>query len=322
MYESIYRKAMTEAWHLVWRNKILWIFGLLSVMIGQFGLGDFVGKLLYWNDKAVHPFYLFSYVSGAVGILPVAMGAKIGIIWATLIILLLMLLAIFISVCAQGALVAAVADWYKSKKTDKLAVAWHKGVKHFWRVLSLNILEKLILGFLLIILAVAIGGLADTSVGGLLLIGAIFALIFFGALITIVVTIYSIGFVVVENRDLFSAMARGWRLFISHLAVSIELAVLLFFAGWTVLVFAFLGSFIVFLPSAGLWLLGGALGSSFIMWFGLIVGLILLTVMLVGSGAFFNAFTVSAWIYSFMKMKHTGITSRLVCGLEKLFRRG
>jgi len=322
MYESIYRQAMTKAWYLVWHNKILWILGLLSVMVGQFGVGDFVGKLLYWNDQTIHPFYVFSYAAYLLGLLPHSFMGTMGVLWALILTFLVIALFVFVAVSAQGALVAVVADWYKSKKADKLMVAWHKGVKHFWRVLAINILAKVAFGVLLFLLGWAISIFGQSGFFSLLLLGVIFAVVILLAFAVAAITVYSIGFVVAEDSDLFNGFSRGWQLFMEHLLVSMELAILLFMVGWIILALAFLISFIVFLPSAALWLLGGAVGSAAIMWIGLAVGLILLAVMWVLSGALFNAFTVSVWIYCFMKMKHTGIVSRLGYGVEKLFRRG
>jgi len=45
MQEPTYRDALSHAWHTVWHHKILWIFGLLSLFVGQFGANDFIGKI-------------------------------------------------------------------------------------------------------------------------------------------------------------------------------------------------------------------------------------------------------------------------------------
>ncbi|MFA6486328.1 MAG: hypothetical protein WCT40_03100 [Candidatus Magasanikbacteria bacterium] len=319
MHGPIYREAMVKAWHLVWHNKILWIFGLLSVMVGQFGLGDFVGKFLYWNDRLAHPFYVFPFVRHLAGVLPFGIGTTMGVVWAGLITLLLMGFMAFVSVSAQGVLVAGVADWYKTKKTDKLSLAWHKGVEHFWRLLGVNIIEKMAFGALLFVLAASITYLRLGGMISLGLMGLVFAVVFFLAFAVAAISIYAIGYIVVENRDMFDAYHQGAKLFVEHLLVSIELSILLFFVGWIVLAGVFLWSFIAFLPSVFMWLIGASFGSVALMWLGLIIGMVFLAAVFVIAGGLFNAFTVSAWIYCFMKMKHTGIASRLAYRIERLF---
>ncbi len=67
MREPSYSEAISKAWHLVWHNKVLWVFGLLSLVLGQFGLNNFIGQLFalgsstdvsdgpWWNWPASWP---------------------------------------------------------------------------------------------------------------------------------------------------------------------------------------------------------------------------------------------------------------------------
>jgi len=320
MYESIYRRAIHESWQVVWHNKILWVLGLLSIAVGQFGLGDFLGKLLYWNDSLIRPLYFITFINNLSSLMPHDLSGIIGVIWSLFILLLIFILTVFVSVSAQGALVAAAADWYKTQKTGRFSVAWRKGVEHFVPVLIINILEKIALGLLLIILAIIISCLPTGGFWVLPFMVLIFSLIFLGAFIVTTWAIYSIGYIIVDGKKPISSLQLGWKLLRDHLVVSIELSILLFLAGWILLSIAIVASVLAFLPSALFWIVGTAIGSSLLMWFGIFIGLILLTLVIVGSGALFNAFTTCAWIYCFMKMKHVGIISRIVYGVKKLLK--
>jgi len=46
MHEPTYRQALQQTWYLVWHNKLLWILGVCSAFLGQWGLSDLVGRLV------------------------------------------------------------------------------------------------------------------------------------------------------------------------------------------------------------------------------------------------------------------------------------
>src|SRR3989344_5918045 len=176
MLEPTYRQALTQAWHLVWRNKILWVFGLLSVLIGPFGINNFVGQLAAFISR---PPVFLNYPRLFLVLLQ-GKGAP-WMAWMLVLALMLVVLVVFVAVASQGALIAAAADGFKKKTVPNFEKAWHKGAKHFWRLLFLNLLRKAALGIILFAVALLLVRLPETKPGfaaaiGVLSLGMLLAL--------------------------------------------------------------------------------------------------------------------------------------------------
>ena len=91
MRQPIYQQAIIKSWRVVWRHKSLWVLGLLAVLLGQFGLGDFFGRVWLILNKGVVSFNLFGLTKTA-NIWPVMNWQVIlGLVWLTGIILILLI---------------------------------------------------------------------------------------------------------------------------------------------------------------------------------------------------------------------------------------
>ncbi len=318
MLEPTYRQALSHAWHLVWRDKILWIFGLLSIFIGQFGLSNFIGQLIFLSDtsaiRAPYGWWLGSWslfrVSGATQV--------VGIVWLALVVLVLGVALILLAVAAQGGLIDAAAQGFKNRTRPTMMKAWQKGVKHFWRLLVLNVAQRLLLGIILVAAVFFLINISpDRALGFLATVLALMA----GALLALgvsAVAAYAAGFIVEDERTFFGAIGAGWKLFDRHLLVSLELSIILLGLNWALVAVIFLGSFVVLLPAVLIWLLAGATGLIGLAAAGLGLALSLFILLVVVAGAIFNAFTTCAWMYLFMKMRREGMASRLLHYARKM----
>ncbi len=315
MLEPTYRQALVHAWHLVWHNKILWIFGLLSVLIGPFGINSFIGNLAVALN---HPAARENYSQ----ILKVLMEVK-GAPWLAWILVLglaLVVLVVFLAVASQGALIAAVAESLKKKPVPNLEKAWHKGVKHFWRLLFLNMLKRTALGVLLLAVAVGFALAPETKVGFVWTVIILSGGLLLG-LATVAVGIYSAGYIVEEQRGLWRSILKGGKLFTNHLLVSLELSILLVLCDAIVIAGLVVASTLALVPSFVLSIIAGITSATALITIGIIFSSVLFIILTAFIGGIYNAFTTSAWIYLFMKMHHEGVVSRLLHYAKKIVRR-
>ncbi len=304
MREPIYRQALSHSWKLVWHNKILWIFGLLAALVGQFGINNFVGKLAVAisTNISLSDYFLGTYwkVQGW-GTLLLA--------WLAVIAAAVCIITILAAVAAQGAIIAAALDWYKKKKTDSLKKAWHRGTKHFWKLFFLNVIKRAV--FFLVILAV-VSLIRNTGASNMTYSLIFFILGTFIALIVSTVTIYAAGYVVEDESGLIEAIIKGWNLFAGHMLVSLELS-LIFFVFDVILVAVTLAlSTLVLIPTFVLSLVAGFTGLTGLITVGIFISLIIFILFIVLIGSVYNAFTISAWTYMFMKMHREGVRSRVL----------
>jgi len=309
MKEPTYRQALIQAWHITWHNKILWILGLLSIFLGQFGFSDIFGR--FWLVSAgnggvglVLPWASVSWPGGSWGI--------VGAFWIGLIVVSLGVFLVFLSISSQGALISYSYEWFKDKGYSNSSKSWRRSLKNFWRLFGVQVIRKVLLFALLLMFAYV---LKIFLVSSLTLASILFALsLVFVLLLSLLISIlfvFTSCYVVIDGKGIKSALGKAWDLLSRHVLVSFEVGFLLMLFNFVLIAMILFGSFIVFLPSVFIWLLAGMTNIMGLVTLGYVVGIFLWIVLVVFMAAFFNAFTTSAWVFLFSKMHHEGISSRL-----------
>ncbi|HLD61046.1 MAG TPA: hypothetical protein VJA27_02865 [Patescibacteria group bacterium] len=322
MLEPSYRQALSHAWKLVWHHKLLWIFGLFSVLAGQFGLNNFLGQFFVLAEGSgggsswrIAGRWLLEATQTGEGLLL--------FLWLCVILVSLIALTVGAAVASQGTLIALAASWFKKQTFPNVRKAWRLGVKHFWRLLAISVVEKILLALLIAALAFLLNiyAVSETTLTSVAMV-VLLSVILFTALVISAVGIYSAGYVVVEERGLFDALRRGWHLFSRHILVSLELSLILVLCNFLLILILFAGSYIILIPTTLLTLIAGFSGYLTLLKVAVVLNTVLFVLLIGITGAIFNAFTTSAWIYLFMKMHHESLASRVVHWLGRAVRRG
>ncbi|MBI5221861.1 MAG: hypothetical protein HY979_03590 [Candidatus Magasanikbacteria bacterium] len=321
MHEPTFRQALSHSWALVKQKKSLWIFGLLSAVIGQWGLSDFLGA---FYRTAKNGFYLFgnqSFFEYAT----ILNWHKVSLIllslWLIGIILLVFFSLIFVAVGARGAIISYAIHYYKTGKILALHDAWNQGIKKFSSLLSVTLLGRFFqfidLGIFSVLARLILNhdGLAWSFL--LIITGAVSITI---ALLFEASMIYASGYILLENKSVKKSLQKGWQLLSDHLTVSLELGLVLVFLNVLFLGVAVYGSFVAFVPSLIVWIIAGLTGFNALIVFGMYSGMTLYVVIVLLAAGIFNAFVTCAWVYLFMKMHHEGVASRSIIFLKKFFR--
>lgn len=315
MHEPTYREAIKQAWHLTWNHKILWIFGLLSLFLGQLGLGDFAGHL---SRQMEGRFWIMRLSSFHI----VDLRTALGIVWIAGILIGLFLLLLLASVISQGALLSAAGEWFKIKKIPSGTILWGRGVKHFWPLLIINCLRRFLL------LALIFGAvylwlplLSTFALSHAAVATVILSVEIFLAMVISSVSIYALGYIEIDNANFLVAIKKGWTLFRRHLLVSVELCLLILCLNALLILAALAASTLLLIPALLIWLVVGFTGYGWLFGIGSAINLLLLIAFLAVIGAIFNAFSTSAWMYLFMKMHKEGLGSRIFHVFRRLFAR-
>lgn len=315
MHEPTYREAIKQAWRLTWNNKILWVFGLLSLFLGQLGLGDFAGHLSAQMEGRSWFLGLSAFHIGD-------FKTALGVIWIAGILIGLGILLLIAAIISQGALLSAAGEGFKGKKLSSGAVLWGRGIKHFWPLLVINCSRRILL------LALLFGAgmlwlplLASFTTPRAILAAVVLGLEILLAVIISSVSIYALGYVEIDNAGIFKAIKKSWALFSRHLLVSLELSLFLLCFNILLIVAALALSTVLLLPALLIWLIVGFTGYGGLLGIGSMVNLVCLLIFLAFIGAIFNAFSTNAWVFLFMKMHKEGVGSRLFHYFGKLFKR-
>jgi hypothetical protein len=202
MREPTYSRALLKSWRFTWHNKITWIFGLLALIVGQFGLNHFVGQLLLLGTNTQNPANIFSWPASwpVWHITTVEQGLLFG--WLVIIVLAVAVLAIVVAILSQGALIAAAADYFKNETPPRLTRAWHKSVRRFWPLLGINCIQKIVSGGLWVITFYLLSIFQAETVSGFLATVITIALAGLLMLAISAVTIYAAGYIVEYNFSL------------------------------------------------------------------------------------------------------------------------
>jgi hypothetical protein len=322
MHAPTFRRALLASWDLVRHKKSLWIFGLLSAVLGNWGISEFLGRMnfAFHGEKAYDFTSWFSglYFEGNWNNITAVLLS----IWLVGILVALGLVAVFIAVSSRGAIMAYAVHWYKKEAVIPLAEAWHTGVRHFWQILAFSVFGKILQSAvimcsacLFIWLRMQYGFAWSLAQVGVLL----FALIL--VLVIEATSIYSAGYAMIRRRNFFKSLKDGFNLFREHKLVSLELGIVLALCSLLLVGAIIFVSYIALAVSVLIWIAAGFSSSNFLFGLGMVVGAILLTLLVIICAGIFNAFNTCSWMYLFMKMHHEGVLSRTLHYVGKLFRR-
>jgi hypothetical protein len=319
MHEPTYREALTAAWHITWRHKFLWIFGIFAAFVGQFGLLDVITKMGFTGtDYAYFPlwaygieqFPLSALFSGSLGF-----NTWLLLIWIGVLLLGFGILFFLVSVASHGSLVHATAQFSRHpKKHIDIDTAWHAGITHFWK-LSVIIIFKMIALFLLsvgvgyaIINAVQFGNTWDV---------VLFLVLFILSLVVGMgisfVAIYAAGYVVMEEYSSVEAILAAWTLFKEHWLVSIEIGITVLVINVVISIIAIASVYILLFPTLLLWLAAsGAVFSEVLLDIGTFLAIGMFIVFIATLGSILTVFSTTLWMYLFEHMHRQGIRSNIL----------
>ncbi|TSC83923.1 MAG: Uncharacterized protein G01um101413_726 [Parcubacteria group bacterium Gr01-1014_13] len=319
MKEPTYRQTLSHAWDVVWHNKSLWVLGLFSVLLGQFGFSDIFGKIWSMTDVSASGQWNFLWPtfklnwSGDIW-------STLGVVWLVGIFLSLVIFFIFLAVTSQGALISYAADWFKSKKHQKLSKPWGRSLKHFWSIFLINVIRKVLLVLSLAVFGVTLNYFifSQNLPQGFVLALSLVVILFLSLFISII-SIYTLCSLVIDGKGVRAATAKAWNIFSEHTLVSLEVGFLLMLLNCLLVIAIAVGAFFAFLPAILFWLAAGITNTLVLASLGFGLGVFLWLVFIVIIAGFFNAYTTSAWVFLFMKMHKEGIASRLIHFFKHMF---
>jgi hypothetical protein len=320
MHEPTYRQTLSHAWDVVWHNKSLWILGLFSVLLGQFGFSDIFGKI--WTMTDINSAGEWNFL------LPVIklnwsgdVWSALGIVWLAGICLSIIVLLVFLATTSQGALISYAADWFKSKKHQKLSKPWGRSLKYFWKIFIVNVLRKVSLFLSLAVFGFILNYFIfsqNLPQGFVLALSLV--LVLFASLFISILSIYALCALVIDGKGVKAAIAKAWEIFSHHTLVSLEIGLLFMLFNFLLVVIIGVAAFFAFAPAILFWLAAGITNTVVLASIGFSLGIFLWLVLIVLIAGFFNAYTTSAWVFLFMKMHKEGIPSRLIHFFKHMFK--
>jgi hypothetical protein len=290
--------VLKRAGEIIWKFKVLWIFGILASCGQASGAGGSnSGYRFSSQDRVVGPYIqqFFNRINpGFIWLL---------VIIAIIIAIIIVVLAILLSTVGRVGLIQGTLKAERGASRLTFSELWREGLSYFWRVFGLNLLIGLIILFAVLIIAFLGIILSIGTLGVFLvcLIPLLCLLVPVAWLVGIIIEQANVA-LVVENLDIIEAIKKGWQVFINNIGTMIVMGLILI-VGVTII-----GGFIIGLPVLAIAApvaLGITTGvvenirNGII--FSTVLFLIYLPFLLVFSGIL-RSYTTSAWTLTYLRL--------------------
>lgn len=314
---SSYRQILKKSFQLTLRNKILWILGFLAALLGNGGeYNIFFSNLNKISEtditlKTLSSSFSSNFIANSAFVyLKNLITAQQPII--SFLILLLLGGLIYLTITAQGALIAIIYKLVKKKyqpRSGSIAVKkrWLKIRGKFWELFFTNLIFKgggIVLAFLISMpFVILLSSFTNLSIASTVMIAG--GLIFTPLIIIVSFLVkYALIFIVVKDQDPISAFASSLKLWQNNWLITVEIAVILFVLNLFIGIIAFIGALILSFPIiAAVALIIHPLALPDGYYFTIIAWILIIILPILGS--IFAVFQYGAWTILFAK-----ITSR------------
>lgn len=233
-------QVLTRAWQIIWRHKVLWIFGILaSCGSAASSSGSNANTFVYSDNPPPDIQRFFDRIDPTTWAVIISGGV--------FLLLVLIVLAVFLSTVGKTGLILGTqrAESDSEGGTERLAFGelFKGSLAYFWRVLGLNLLIGLL------IIGVVFGFTIFSFFGAVLTMGI--ALICILPLVCVLIPfLWFVGIVleqgtiaiVADNLGVIDGLKKGWQVCTTNLGAIIVMSLIL------VVGISGIGGFILFLP--------------------------------------------------------------------------
>lgn len=234
-------EVLSKAWQIIWKHKVLWIFGILASCSNAGSGSGGSGNFNYSFRQGELPPQMQMYLDQIERIPEWQIVVIAGI--ALLVILLLVVLAVFLSTIGRIGIIRGTQQADQGEVRLTFGQLFNESLPYFWRVFFLNLLVGLaiaVIVFVLLILGI-IGTAATLGIALICLIPLCCLTVPLFWLVNIVVEQATIA-IVVENQGIMDGLRRGWNVFKDNLGAMIVMGLILYLG------VALIGGFIIALP--------------------------------------------------------------------------
>ena len=298
-------EVLSRAWQIIWKHKVLWIFGILAGCArGGGGGGGNGGR--GWNGGSGQ------LPPEAMRILQIIQQNLVTfIIVGCMFILLIWVITIFLSTIGRVGLIRGTFLAEAGEQRLIFGQLFSESTPYFWRMFGLTLIVA-IPG--LIVLAALIAGLAafaiSASHGNDSARVGLFGIVplFIGCICLLVPVLFVVSMVirqaenaiVLEDLRVLPAISRGWEVFRANLAPIILMAVILLVIGLIVGFIVALPVLVIVLPAAFTFAVGRAQNWTPMIFAGVCLCLYIPVAWVLNG--ILTAYTESAWTLTYMRL--------------------
>ncbi len=304
-------EVLSRAWQIIWRHKVLWIFGILAGCTSAAGSGGSNSGYRFQSGSQNLPPAVQNFFFQLENMPRWEILTLVGII----LLVFLIIFVIFVILGTVGRIGLIRGTQLADQGAERLTFGelWGESMRYFWRVLALNLIIGLALFiiFLILLFAFIAVTVATLGIGIICLLPLICVLIPVAWFIQVIVE-QANNALVLENLGVIDGIQHGWNVVKNNLGTMIVMALILIIGVGLIggLIIGLPFAFIV-LPALGGVLLGtqGSINSGLI-----IAGLCLVAyipVLIVLSGIL-RAYISSAWTLTYLRLTRGPVTPPVI----------
>lgn len=298
-------EVLSRAWEIIWKHKILWIFGIMAGCAGggsgggntgyQFSSGDF-------NGGPPNQFFERTFGSLSEGQIALIIGAIF------LVVLVIIVLAILLGTIGRIGLIRGTLQAEAGSESLSFGELFRGSLPYFWRVFGLSLLVGvLVLVVGLVIAALSFGLVAVTLGIALICLIPLFCLLAIAVwLVQVVVEQASIA-IVTEDLGVLDGLQVGWDVFRENLGTMIVMALILYLGVGGVISFILgLPLLLVVFPAVAAVASGAYFESNAVLGGGLAIAalcFVLYLPILIALGGAVRSYIGSAWTLTFLRLR-------------------
>ncbi|MGZ9235513.1 MAG: hypothetical protein ACXW4E_08310 [Anaerolineales bacterium] len=287
-------EVLTRAWQIIWKHKVLWIFGIFAACSRGNGGGSGSGGSGGGGGTGTgdQPFpqlqRTFEQIGQWINDNPWV------VVLFVIFVLVLVVLFLFLGTIGRIGLIKGTYQAEQGAERLVFGELFSESMPYFWRVFGLSLLIGLI--FLLIFIPLGLFGVLTAGIGFLCLLPLVCILIPVGFAVTVVIEQANAA-IVLENLGIGDGLRKGWDVVRNNVGPMIVLALILFI-GSAVIGFIFA---IPVIAAVFPLILGAASNNTGPIWIAVTCCALYFPVLLVLNGIL-TAYMQTVWALTYMRL--------------------
>jgi hypothetical protein len=308
-------EVLTRAWQIIWKHKVLWVFGILA-SCGQ-GSGNFNSNSGGGNNNGGADFDLPPQMMEWARWIENNVATFIAIIVAVTCIIVI--ITAFLSTIGRIGLIRGTAQAEGGVEKLVFGQLFSESMPYFWRMFWLGLVLALPVILIAVVVAVfVVAGVGVAATGGeeAAALGALGIIpIMLGCFCLLVPVMFVLGMIfrqaerviVLEDLGVMPALSRGWEIFRANLGSIILMAIILGVIGFGVGLVLTIPIILIVIPAALAFALGEAQNFSPLI-FAAVCFCLYVPVLWLLQGILVS-YTESAWTLTYMRLTNKSGTT-------------
>ena len=290
--------VLTRTWQIIWKNKVLWIFGVLaSCARGGGGGGGGGGNTGYQFGSGDQPPFAGDQFTRKMEQFAQWLTENWWVIVVIVLVLILIsLLFYFIGFVGKIGLIKGTYKAETGATSLVLGELFSESLPYFWRVFGLNFLIGL--AFLVIILPLVLIGILTAGIGFICILPLLCILIPVSWIVAVILEQANAA-IVIEDLRMFDGFKRGWEIVKANVGPVIIMALILLFGGGIISIIFAVPIFFMIFPLIPSLISGEFQPSAF--WIAGLCFVAYLPVLILLNGIL-TAYIQSAWTLTYMRL--------------------